>query len=119
MSSLCHKCGTQIDEDTLTLCPRCRESEQAGKIVDEIKDLLVGCRIPITSKLRIERLLGQLKARLKSSDEARIQLLAWQSVFGTTQLSHAQARLEVAEGRVAQNKAQNKEVVSDCAIQRT
>lgn len=30
-------------------------------------------------------------------ESLRIQLEAWQSVFGTSQLSHAQARLEAAE----------------------
>jgi hypothetical protein len=37
------------------------------------------------------------KKVVQERDELRIQLDAWHSVFGTSQLSHAQARLEQAE----------------------
>jgi hypothetical protein len=37
MSALCHKCGTQIEEDTLKFCPRCRrKNEQERKIEDSL-----------------------------------------------------------------------------------
>ena len=48
MSALCHKCGTQIDEDTLKYCPRCREIvdlevrvEKLGMECDTLKALVI------------------------------------------------------------------------------
>ena len=42
----------------------------------------------------------------REGDEYRIQLEAWQNVFGTSQLSHASAQLESAEQQLAQARAE-------------
>lgn len=42
----------------------------------------------------------------RKGDEYRIQLEAWQKIFGTSQLSHAQARLEAAEQQLVQARAE-------------
>lgn len=44
-----------------------------------------------------------------------IALQAWQSAFGTTQLTHAKARLEVAEAKCAQSATTRREIVEECA----
>lgn len=43
-----------------------------------------------------EQLIQELERQLK---ETKIQLEAWQKTFGTSQLTHAAARLEAAERR--------------------
>ena len=49
-------------------------------------------------------------------ESLRIQLEAWQSVFETSQLSHAQARLEAAEREVESLRATVKVLNDDWAI---
>ena len=46
-------------------------------------------------------------------DQLRIQLEAWQSIFGTSQLSHAHARLEAAESQVDRSKLEVDELRED------
>jgi len=41
MSALCHKCGTQIEEDTLKFCPRCRRSNDLDRKINKGEDSLL------------------------------------------------------------------------------
>ena len=51
---------------------------------------------------------GHHSCALKEVESLGTQIEAWQSVFGTSQLSHAQARLEAAEAQVESLRQQNK-----------
>ena len=46
------------------------------------------------------------RERERERDQLRTQLEAWHKVFGTSQLSHAQARLEAAESAARRLKAE-------------
>ena len=51
-----------------------------------------------------EAVAAALRESGQREDELRIELGAWQTIFQTTQLTHAQARLKKAESSVAQLK---------------
>lgn len=56
--------------------------------------------------LYIDALRSLLAAEQARGNEFRIQLEAWQKIFHTSQLSHAQARLEAAEQRASRAESE-------------
>jgi hypothetical protein len=72
-------------------CPQCKSAPYNESATS---CWMCGAALP---PVRSEPMLADV---LRERDELRTQLDAWHSVFGTSQLSHAQARLEAAEDAV-------------------
>lgn len=81
------------------------EAEKEARIITEFNiqrgSIPEGFRSNATDNL-IERMALRIESYKRQLAEKETSLQAWQSAFGTTQLSHAIARLESAENKLSE-----------------